>query len=270
MLLGGQIFKPFSTPAEWLALNNELQFNAVYFPLDCTAPDDEIDAYAKAAADKGLCIAEIGVWRNVLDPDPVEAGKAIAYAKKQLALAERVGARCCVNITGSRGTPWDGPHPDNFTRETFDQIVAVTREIIDAVNPKRTFYTLETMPWMYPHTPDSYMELMQAIDRKAFAVHFDPVNVINNPVDFYRTGDIIREWFAKLGPYIKSCHGKDVTLESRFLVHLDETRPGLGNLDYSTYIECLKQYPDVPLMTEHMHKHEEVVSAIAYIRGLIL
>jgi hypothetical protein len=29
-------------------------------------------------------------------------------------------------------------------------VVAVVRDIMDAVKPTRAFYTLETMPWMYP------------------------------------------------------------------------------------------------------------------------
>ncbi|MCL2351236.1 MAG: sugar phosphate isomerase/epimerase [Firmicutes bacterium] len=266
MLLGGPILKPFSSPEEWLALVREMRYDAVYFPLDHTAPGALIDAYAGAARDGGLMIAEVGVWRNCLSPDAETARAATEYAKAQLALAERVGARCCVNISGSRGDQWDGPHPDNFTKETFGMIVESVRGIIDAVKPERAFYTLEPMPWMYPHTPDSYLELIKAVDRKNFAAHFDPVNIITNPFDYYHTGGVIREWFAKLGPHIKSCHAKDILLEGRLTVHLGEVRPGLGNLDYAAFIECLGKLPGVPMMTEHMDKQEDAASANEYIR----
>jgi sugar phosphate isomerase/epimerase len=269
MLLGGEIRKPYSSPEEWLALVKEMKYKAVYFPVDSSADEQTIDEYAKIARDNNLVIAEIGVWRNVLSPDKKIAKDAMDYAKAQLALAERVGALCCVNISGSRGQPWDGPNSLNFTRETFDLIVDSVREIIDAVKPERTYYTLEPMPWMYPHTADSCLELIKAVDRKAFAAHFDPVNIITNPFDFYRTGDIIKEWFDKLAPYIKSCHGKDVSLESRLTVHINEVRPGLGGLDYAAYIECLKKHPHIPLMTEHMDNHEDVVLADAYVRKFI-
>jgi sugar phosphate isomerase/epimerase len=243
-----------------------MNWGAVYFPLDSTANDETINAYAQTAHNEGFVIAEIGVWRNVLSADKDEAKAAMDYAKAQLALAERVGALCCVNISGSRGQPWDGPHPLNFTEETFGLIVKSVREIIDAVKPKRTRYTLEPMPCMYPHNADIYLDLLKAVDREAFAVHFDPVNIITNPYDFYRSGDIIREWFAKLGPYIRSCHGKDVSIESRLTVHINEVRPGAGSLDYEAYAECLRQYPHIPLMSEHMDTHEEVALADKYIR----
>ncbi|MHC4542678.1 MAG: sugar phosphate isomerase/epimerase, partial [Planctomycetota bacterium] len=82
-----------------------------------------------------------------------------------------------MNISGSRGERWDGPSPKNFTDETFDIIVATTRAIIDEVKPTRTYFTLETMPWAYPDSADSYVALLKAIDRKRFAVHLDPVNL---------------------------------------------------------------------------------------------
>ena len=268
MLIGGPILKPFSSPEEWLALVTEMNYNAVYFPLDYTAPDSLIDAYADCARGSGLLIAEVGVWRNVLSPDADEARSAVEYAKGQLLLADRVGAKCCVNISGSRGAQWDGPHQANFTKETFDMIVESVRGIIDAVKPERTFYALEPMPWMYPHTADSYLDLIKAIDRKAFAAHFDPVNIITNPFDYYRNSDIIREWFVKLGAHIKSCHAKDICLEGQLTVHLNEKRPGLGILNYTTYIQCLEQLPGVPMMTEHMDRHEDVVLANEYIRSI--
>jgi sugar phosphate isomerase/epimerase len=269
MLIGGPVLKPYRTPDEWLAHVREMNYSAVYFPVDSHADDETVSAYEKAARDNNLFIAEVGVWRNVLSPDAAEAKAATDYAKAQLALAERVGAACCVNISGSRGAAWDGPHPLNFTQETFTMVVDTVRGTIDAVKPTRTFYCLEPMPWMYPHTADAYLALIDAIDRPAFAAHFDPVNIITNPFDYYRTGGVIREWFEKLGPYIKSCHAKDILLAEQLTVHLDEMRPGLGNLDYAAFADCLRQYPGVPVMTEHMSRHEDVVLADSYIRGYL-
>ena len=126
-------------------------------------------------------IAEVGVWNNPLSADEAERRRAIELCQQKLALAEAIGARCCVNISGSRGEVWDGPHPDNYSSDTFDLVVETTRRIIDAVKPARTYFTLETMPWMIPDSVDSYLELLHAIDRPRFAVHLDPVNLINTP-----------------------------------------------------------------------------------------
>ena len=66
MLLGGQIFKPYKTPDEWTAHVREMDYGAVYFPVDSSASEDEIDAYGRAARENGFVIAEVGVWRNPL------------------------------------------------------------------------------------------------------------------------------------------------------------------------------------------------------------
>ena len=52
-------------------------------------------------------------------------------------------------------------------------------------------------------------------DRKAFAVHLDPVNMVTSPALFFRNGEMIKDCFKKLGPYIKSCHAKDLILKKQ-------------------------------------------------------
>ena len=47
-------------------------------------------------------MAEVGVWRNTLSPDPEIRKASIRYAIGQLELADRIGARCCVNILGAK------------------------------------------------------------------------------------------------------------------------------------------------------------------------
>ena len=148
-------------------------------------------------------------------------------------------------------------------------IVETVREIIDDVGPTRTFYALETMPWMYPHSADAYLSLLKAIERPAFGVHFDPVNLICSPQRYFSNAEIIRDFIAKLGPHIKSCHAKDVLLQDKLTVHLDEVRPGCGQLDYRTYLGELAKLPgDIPVMLEHLPNAEEYAAAADHIRQI--
>lgn len=269
MRLGAPIFKKWSSPDEWAQRAREAGYSAVYCPIDHHADAKLVKAYAEAAKGADLVIAEVGAWSNPLSTDAQTAREAIAYCQKQLELAEQIGALCCVNIAGSRGEPWDGPHPDNFTPETFDLIIEVVRQIIDAVKPSRTFYTLEPMPWMYPDSPDSYLALIRAMDRPAFAVHLDPVNMICSPQRYFHNAQFLRDCFEKLGPYIKSCHAKDILLETRLTTHLNECAPGTGALDYRTYLLELSKLPeDVPLMIEHLTTEQEYDDAARYIRAV--
>ena len=269
MILGGPIFDSYDNPEKWADAVVGLGYGAAYCPIDNLADDALIDEYAKAARRENIIIAEVGAWSNPLSTDINERNTAILYCKKQLELADKIGACCCVHISGSRGKRWDGPHPDNFSDETFDMIVATIRDIIDDVKPVNTFFTLELMPWMYPDSADSYLRLIEAIDRKQFAAHLDPVNIICSPRKFFNNSYVIKECFEKLGPYIKSCHAKDIALSDTLTTHLDEVRVGLGSLDYHTYIRQINKLDkNIPLMLEHLTKPEEYKAAAEYIRNI--
>jgi sugar phosphate isomerase/epimerase len=269
MRLGGPVFVHDADPDAWIAALEACGYRAANCPVGPEAAAGEIEAYARAAARADIVIAEVGAWSNPLSPDDDERRAAVQKCQQQLALADEIGARCCVNITGSRGEQWDGPDPRNLTAETFDLIVETTREIIDAVKPRRTFYTLETMPWMYPDSADSYLSLLEAIDRLHCAAHLDPVNLVCSPQRYFGNAALIRDCFQKLGPHIKSCHAKDIMLRDRLTTHLDEVCPGRGGLDYGVYLtELSKLDPDVPLMLEHMHAQEDYAEGAAYIREI--
>ncbi len=266
--LGGPVFETVRDPQSWVQAVRRLGYTAAYCPVGADADDDTVRAYERAAKKADIVIAEVGAWSNPISPDEPTRKAALEKCRGQLALADRIGARCCVNITGSRGTQWDGPAAENFTEETFDRIVETTRGIIDDVKPTRTWYTLETMPWAYPDSADSYLRLIKAIDRERFAAHLDPVNLVCSPQRYYGNGKLIRECFEKLGPYIKSCHAKDIYLHAKLTTHLDEVRPGQGGLDYPTFLRELNTLTGVPLMLEHLPNAEEYRQAAEHIRSV--
>lgn len=275
--LGGPLFGDCSSPAAWLAQLHEHRYRAAYCPLPIEALDVQIHEYADAAAKADILIAEVGAWSNPISADECTRLHALRECKAALDLADRIGACCCVNISGSRGSQWDGFHPENLNDETFDLVVASVRDIIDSVDPQRTFYTLEPLPWAYPDSIESYLRLIKAIDRPRFGVHLDPVNMISSPQLFLNNGAFLRECFAKLGPHIKSCHAKDIDLSHKLTVHLDEVRIGCGALDYHTFLRELAALGGgVPLMMEHLDTDAEYNEAAAHLRrvgaecGLVL
>jgi sugar phosphate isomerase/epimerase len=268
--LGGPVFKEVGEdPVAWVKAHKEWGYSAAYCPLDADASPELIRSFENEAKKSHLIIAEVGAWSNPISPDDKQRKDSIDLCCKQLDLADRIGARCCVNIAGSRDPKqWDGPHKDNLSDDTFNLIVEVTRKIIDTVKPTRSYFTLETMPWIFPNSVDSYIKLYESINRERFAVHFDPVNLMNSLDSYYNNAKIIKYTFEKLGPYIMSCHGKDTILESNLTTHINETQPGLGNLDYSVYLNELSKLKDVPLMLEHMEEPEQYTAAIKYLRDI--
>ena len=87
--------------------------------------------------------------------------------------------------------------------------------------------------------------------------------------DYFNNGKLIKDMFDRLGPHIKSCHAKDITLrQDNYIPQLDELRAGLGNLDYVVYLKELIKLNDVPLMMEHLETAEEYDLAATHIRSV--
>jgi sugar phosphate isomerase/epimerase len=252
--LGGPIFSDSQDPEELAREHRHLGYSAAYCPNAVVTDTDRIRAIQTAFAAQNVVIAEVGAWKNMLDPDPAKRRENQAYVTERCALAEAVGARCCVDIAGSYNpTVWYGPDPRNLSEEFFDATVENCRRILDTVKPKRTKFTIEMMGWNLPDGPDSYLRLIKAVDRPAFGVHLDVCNGVNCPARFYDNKSFIKECFDKLGPWIVSCHAKDLQWITELNVHFLEVVPGRGQIDYATYLTQLSRLPqDAPLMLEHL------------------
>lgn len=268
--LGGPVFLKSGDPRELAREHRRLGYSAAYCPPAKLEDSERLREIERAFAAENVVIAEVGAWANLLDPDEARRKKNYQYVRDRLALADAVGARCCVNIAGSYNPKiWYGPHPRNFSKEFFDAAVENARRLIDEVKPRRTRFAYEMMGWAIPDSPASYTRLLKAIDRKAFGVHIDVANGINSPERFYRNADFIRECFRTLGPWVVSCHAKDLDWVVEMNVHFVEVIPGRGQLDYRTYLTELARLPvEAPLMLEHLKGPEEYEEGRRYIQNL--
>jgi sugar phosphate isomerase/epimerase len=269
MRFGAPLLDSYSSPDQWVECLKKRGYGAANSPLSPNATDAEAIAYGKAAKAANIVIADQGAWGlNCLSYDKSQRDKAVAACIRGLELAELLGARCCVALSGSRDEKWDAPHKDNFSEATFDLVVENTRAIIDAVQPKNTFFTLEPMPWTLPYDSESQLKLLEAVDRKAYAVHYDPVNMVYSPDRYYDSGKYIRNFTESLGAFIRVCHAKDVQLLDAYVLQLHERIPGEGEMDYDTLLTSLAALDDdLPVMPEHLHTQEEYDKAEAFIRG---
>src|SRR5450432_504900 len=252
--LGGPIFLNSDDPRELAREHRRLGYSAAYCLAAKSGETERIRAIRDAFAAENVAIAEVGAWKNMLDPDAALRRANVEYVTERLALADAVGARCCVDIAGSFNPKyWYGMHPRNLTTEFFDATVQNCRRVIDAVKPTRTRFSVEMMPWSIPDSPDSYVALFKAVDRRAFAVHLDVCNAVNSPTLFYNNQALIKDCFRKLGQWIASCHAKDLAWVPEYNVHFAEVIPGRGEIDYRAYLlELSKLAADAPLMLEHL------------------
>lgn len=269
MLLGGTVAGNWSSLEEWEALLVRSRFKAITAPFNYRTPTGEIEAYCDICERLGVVIAEIGVWKNLFDPNSIKAAEALDYAKGQLALADKLGIACCVNIAGTASDAgWDAADKSNFTDETWHRIIESVRDILDSVKPVRAYYCLEPMPWMVPDGPDEYLRLIRDVDRPRFGAHMDFVNMINCPRRYLAPEAFIEDCFRKLAPYIKSTHIKDTRMHpTNLTTMIEECAPGEGSLDYTHILRIIDRWlpANAPVLLEHMATFEEYGAAYDYV-----
>lgn len=272
MYLGISSSLQHSSPEEWAAKHKALGLETVNFPVTCDDGEDVFMAYKKAADEVGLTIAEVGVWRNTLAADSVERQQWIDYAVRQLRMADAIGATCCVNVMGTPyGPRWDGGYRENFSRELWDMAVKMIRLIIDTARPKYTKFSIESMPWMIPSSPDEYLHLIEDVDRTEFGTHLDVVNMITTPQRYFYNNEFLRECFEKLHGTIVSCHLKDILLKPEYTFQLQECACGEGTLDINLYAQLANaENPNMPMIIEHLTTDKEYVASVQYVRERLL
>jgi sugar phosphate isomerase/epimerase len=264
--LGGPIFLKSDDPRELAREHKRLGYSAALCPRAKADDAARVREIEKAFAAEDVAIAEVGAWTNMLDPDAAKRRANMEYVTERLALAEAVGARCCVNIAGTFA-PARGPHPDDLSQRYFDGTVENCRRLLDDVKPKRTKLTIEMMAWCLPDGPDAYLKLLKAVDRQGLGVHLDPCNGINTAPRYYHNAEFIAECVQKLGPHVVSCHAKDLDMLPESNIHLMEVIPGRGKVDYRAFLGGLARLQaDIPLMLEHLKTADEYEEGANYIR----
>ncbi len=257
--IGGPLFTKETDPEKWMRVARMQGYRAVYAPNLSLDDLSLVHDWRNAAKSNDVVFAEVGCWCNLMDPDPEKQNFNRDRFVKSLALAEELDARCAVNIAGSYNrNSWFGPSKENTSEAFFEIAVENARKIIDNVKPKRAKLAYEAMGWAVPDSPDSYLRLFKAIDRKEFGVHLDICNMVNSPTKYWYNTDLINESFDKLGQWVVSCHAKDLRWDIEMNIHFVECIVGQGIIDYGTYLKRIAALPnDVPLMIEHMKGQKE-------------
>jgi hypothetical protein len=113
--LGGPIFNETTDPIELARAHRRLGYRAAYCPTADVKDTPMVRAIEDAFRNQDVVIAEVGRWVNLLDADVAKRRANLETVTEGLALAEAVGALCCVDIAGSFNPDvWYGPHPDNL------------------------------------------------------------------------------------------------------------------------------------------------------------
>lgn len=255
MRLGGPIFKKDLSIEELVKWHQQLGFGASYtrWIEDKVKREEHVAAFKEA----DIVLAEFPAYCiNILDTDPKVRQANIDEICDRLEKSDIMGVGCCVMHGGSVETgAWGNQNVENISQASFDTTIEIVQNIIDRVKPTKTKLVLETESYLFPDSPENYLDIINAVDRKELAVHLDPVNITSSPRRFYHNNEFLKRCFDVLGPYIVSCHAKDFNMPPRHAtIQIDETFIGDGVLDYQCYLgEIIKLEKQPTLMIEHLN-----------------
>jgi sugar phosphate isomerase/epimerase len=183
-----------------------------------------------------------------------------------LRLAGWLGARGVDTGPGSMSAdgPWF-PHPDNWTVHARAQLVKSLREAAGAAEDNGVYLSLEGHQLVTLESAQVTAEILDAVDSRWVRSDYDSANWVTRQT-VYHTTQALRDDFAALGRHIVSCHAKDIWIENRLALHLQDGCPGKGNMDFATLFSLAEAIsPDIPIIVEGAATDElEDVSALLH------
>ncbi|MGE3910107.1 MAG: sugar phosphate isomerase/epimerase family protein [Chloroflexota bacterium] len=190
--------------------------------------------------------------------DPARREVDLARLTSAFEVARLLGSPMVLTGCGSyHPTHGYGPHPQNHAPETRERIVEFLRLAALRAEDHGIVLALECHMITALDTPAHIREIVDAVGSASVRVNFDPVNLLPGVDAIYASGAAMSEMLEILGPrYHWTAHAKDIVIESRLALHLDETVCGDGLLDWPAYLRCAERLGSAAqpaaVLVEHM------------------
>ncbi len=198
-----------------------------------------------------------GYWQNMITPDESVRRETVRTVQAALRLAGWMGARGIDTGPGSMSTngPWF-PHPENWTVSAERQLVKTLKECTAAAEDAGVFLSLESHQLVTLATPEITKAVLDEVDSPWVRCDYDSANWITLHT-IYDTGTEVSRHFDMLGEHIVSAHAKDVWIEDKLTVHIQDGCPGKGLMDFKTLFRRIEDLsPDFPVISEGNNTEE--------------
>jgi sugar phosphate isomerase/epimerase len=232
-------------------------------------PRHAAERVRQVVRDEGLRMYQsTGFWQNLVTPDETHRAEAVRVLSGAIRLAGWMGCRGIDTGPGSmspRG-PWF-PDPYNWTPPARTQLVKSLKECAPVAEDSGVFLSLEGHQLVTLESAEFTAEILDEVDSPWVKSDYDSANWITLK-QVYDTAPAINHHFEVLGRHIVSCHAKDVWLEDKLAVHIQDGCPGVGHLDFRTVITRMEALsPEYPILPEGPVT-EELPAVVALFRGL--
>jgi sugar phosphate isomerase/epimerase len=220
--------------------SNYWKFNGRSDVSDMTAArcKDIAGAYRSA----GLSIHSIGVYTNLIHPDPAERKANLAYFEDMMKVGGHMGVRTFITEAGHYHDP-EKPAPrveHYFQEEVWKMTVATGKELATIAARHNATVLVEPFFRGFFASAKRTRVFLEEVGSPRIRALLDPANLLEL--------NDLEEMFNQLGPHIGCLHAKDRKL------HVDRgVAAGQGDIDYPKFVTLAAQRtPDAPLILEYV------------------
>jgi sugar phosphate isomerase/epimerase len=192
-----------------------------------------------------------GFWQNLVTPDESERLQNVKVLQGALRLAGALGARGIDTGPGSMHPegPWF-PHPENWTASARAQLVKSLKESAPVAEEEGVYLSLEGHQLVTLSSAEVTRDILDEVGSRWVRSDFDSANWITLDTVF-NTGPALDQMFDVLGEHIVSCHAKDIWIENKLTLHLQDGCCGKGLMDFATLFRRMEALnPEYPVIAE--------------------
>jgi sugar phosphate isomerase/epimerase len=203
-------------------------------------------------ADEGVELFQVtGYWQNLITSDESARQQSVKTLIAAIRLASWLGARAVDTGPGSMSAdgPWF-PHPENWTHAAREQLIKSLREAGQTAADHGVYLSVEGHQLVTLESAAVTAEILDAVNMGCVKSGYDSANWITRET-VYHTAQALRDDFRTLGQHIISVHAKDIWIENRLALHLQDGCPGKGTMDFRTLFELTEALsPEMPVLVE--------------------
>ena len=198
-------------------------------------------AIADAYRDKGIAIHSVGVYTNLIHPDPAERQANLAYFEGMMKAAAAMDVHVLITEAGHYHAEEPAPRVAyHFQEEVWRTMVATGKELASLADAHDATVLLEPFFRGFLASAKRTRLFLEEVDSPRIRALLDPANLLE-------VNDL-EEMFDQLEPWIDCMHAKDRKL------HVDRGVPaGQGDLDYERFVTlAAERTPEAPLILEYV------------------
>lgn len=197
---------------------------------------------AGAYKSSGVEIHSVGVYANLIHPDPAERVRSLDYFDAMMEIAGHMGVRVLITEAGHHH-PEKGPAPrvaHHFQEQVWKQMVATAKELVVRAESHGSTVLVEPFFRGFLASAKRTRLFLEEVGSPRLRALLDPANLLE-------VNDL-NEMFDQLAPWIDCLHAKDRKL------HVDQgVAAGRGDLDYPAFVKlAAERTPDAPLILEYV------------------